>query len=178
MADYTGRKLRILGWDQGDGTLYGPQPVPGIFIDTEDAETFGGAGTTVIGASGYQDEDATPASLEFPTSPVPQYPLVEGRTFKTRVTTAADGTEKRAREWDEGRKSYILTWNVLEQDDIDTLWDFYVSAQGKYRAFVFYDPYDGVTSLGNFRFAEDALDRQNFEALLWSVGLEIIEEKT
>lgn len=124
---------------------------------------------------GYSDEAATPAALTFPTEPVPQYPFEERALFKTTVSPMENGSEKRIRRWSDNRRVIVLRWKVLEQDDVDTLWDFYLSAQGRFRAFVLYDPQDGVTSLGNFRFVDDGMTRENFEAALWSTGLEVIE---
>jgi hypothetical protein len=58
---------------------------------------------------------------------------------------------------------------------VDILWDFFTSCRGSFYKFTFYDPRDGVTSLGQFRFQDDMMSRRNFEHTLYNVGLTIVE---
>jgi hypothetical protein len=166
MTAYTGRTIAdYFGYATGVSPVYGPQPIPYEI------------GVVPLNATsvGYSDEVATPATLTFPTTPVPSYSLTEIKMRKTSVTAFEDGKEQRIRKWDTGRTIYAMRWETLTNAQVDILWAFYESAQGKFRAFVLYDPYDGVTSLGNFRFMQDEMSRDNFVYALWNTGLEVIE---
>ncbi len=137
------------------------------------AVMFGG-GIVVAGGDCTETNVTTP-TLTFPAAPIPQYPFQENVSFRTDKTPHADGTEKRLRRWTEDKLSYRLTWKVLTDTDMAILWAFFLSTKGSFYKFDFYDPRDGITLLGQFRFLDDMMSRERFENNLESTGLIIVE---
>lgn len=126
----------------------------------------------------YEDESACP-SLTFPTSPVPQYALVEVKVFRSLVPAiSVGGAEERAQApgWGSaGKGQFVLTWPELSNSAADTLWDFFVSAGGRHRTFTLHDPKDGTTDLGKFRFTIDMMSREQFTVIARVEGLPVEE---
>ena len=128
----------------------------------------------------FADEAALPDDLEFPVDVVPQYDLVEQTMYRTILPEAdVGGVETRVRSsgWpSSGKRIFLMQWPVLSQTDIDTLWNFYKNnAQAWLVPFTLFDPKDGTTELGQFRFTDAIARRQNFAVLLYSIGLSVEE---
>lgn len=79
----------------------------------------------------------------FPSTPTPQYPLEVTSEFKTLKSDFETGREQRRSIWTFPRRQIKLSFDVLKQADIDTLWNFYQARKGGYEPFYFFDLFAG-----------------------------------
>lgn len=93
------------------------------------------------------------------TGAVMQYPAQRGLSFATRVGCFVDGSEQRHREFPSGLRRWIIRLDLLTEEEMVTLEEFFRSQQGQAGTFEFPDPWDGLTySNCSFESEEAALD--------------------
>lgn len=77
---------------------------------------------------------------QFPTSPIPVYPLDITGEWKTLSTDFESGRQQRRQVWTFPRRSIKLEFDAITQVQADTLWNFYNTCKGAYDPFWFFDP--------------------------------------
>ena len=98
------------------------------------------------------------------TGVVIQYPARRQYSFATRVLTFVDGTEQRFRISPAVLRSWVIRLNLLTEDELSNLREFFRSQAGEAQTFSFTDPWDDV-EYENCTFEGDA-----FEAILRGEG--------
>ena len=99
---------------------------------------------------------------EFPqlkTGAVLQYPAGKRLEFSTRVTRFLDGSEQRFRDFAAPVQFWAIRLDLLTEQEMRHIQDFYEAKQGQYGSFAFVDPWDG-TEYPDCSFASDLLTLQ------------------
>jgi hypothetical protein len=78
------------------------------------------------------------------TGAVVQYPVTRGLQFSTHVLRFLDGAEQRFREYKNALRRWGIRLDLLDEQELARLEDFFVSIQGRMGTFSFIDPWDGV----------------------------------
>ena len=116
----------------------------------------------------------TPPPDVFPTLSLnPSYVLTEGYQSQTLVTTGDSGVERRRAKFSVPKRTFGLRYNVLSTTDADLLWAFYVSMNGRHKAFQWTHPLTAVAIA--VRFVDDHLTRELWEHTIYRVGLQLVE---
>jgi len=68
---------------------------------------------------------------------IPQYNYTSAVQFKTDVSSFESGKEQRRARWSTPLKVFDINFEVLDWDDMHTLYDFYVARKGSYEEFYF-----------------------------------------
>ncbi|SMO62000.1 hypothetical protein SAMN06269117_11465 [Balnearium lithotrophicum] len=81
--------------------------------------------------------------MKFYPTEIPSLPngTLKTVTFKTLVSNLENGREFRRRKWLFPKRSFRLKYDVLTQEQADTLWNFFIEHQGAYKPFLFQFPY-------------------------------------
>lgn len=79
------------------------------------------------------------------TGAVAQYPARRAKEFATHVVTFVDGSEQRYREAGSSLHQWELRLNMLDEEELRRLEEFFASMQGHLGDFEFTDPWDGTT---------------------------------
>ena len=98
--------------------------------------------------------------MAYPTSPKPIKIYGKNIEFKTIIAQFENGSEQRSQQWPTGKISFALQYDVLTQAEMQTLWDYYVSQQGSYGQFDFFDFVSNQTY--TVRFADDKITMEQF----------------
>ena len=77
------------------------------------------------------------------TGAVIQYPATREIRSATRVLTFVDGSEQRYRERAAPLRRWVIRLDLLDEEEIRRIEEFFVSEQGRFGSFVFVDPWDG-----------------------------------
>lgn len=77
----------------------------------------------------------------YPSTPKPQYPMVTRPKYKTAVTGFETGAEFRRQLWTFPKRSVSLKYGPLTQSEIDTLYNFFATANGSFGTFTFAWPF-------------------------------------
>ncbi len=99
------------------------------------------------------------------TGAVTQYPLEIVTGQASQVIRFLDGTDQRYRMQGRMLRQWQIKLDLLNEDEIEALQNFFVGQLGDYSSFVFMDPYSG-TGVPNCRFATAA-----FSAMYEAVDL-------
>lgn len=75
---------------------------------------------------------------EFPTSPVPKFPLTITQVWSTIITTFDSGAEQRRAKVDFPKFNVEMSFDPLSKSEFQTLWAFYQARKGSYEAFYIY----------------------------------------
>ncbi len=75
---------------------------------------------------------------EYPTSPAPSYPVDIDAKWNTLISKFDSGTEQRRQKQIQPLFDVTLTYKLLEQDEMQLLWDFYQERRGSWESFYFY----------------------------------------
>ncbi len=92
-----------------------------------------------------------------------QYPVTRIVEFGTGLVRFLDGGEQRFPERKAGLRRWVVRLELLNENELQTLEDFFVSQQGRYGEFTFVDPWD-----------DSAFDHCSFE--VDTVGLTLREQ--
>ncbi len=98
------------------------------------------------------------------TGTVIQYPARRQSTFATRVYKFVDGTEQRFRLWPSPLRRWIIRLELLTEDELNELREFYRNRAGEAQSFRFVDPWDSA------EYPNCTLDGPDFEAILRAEG--------
>lgn len=128
---------------------------------------------------------SVPDSVSFyPMEPEPFLPLRVRQSWRNYVADFDDtsGTEQRFGGSDFPQRFYDLIYRSLSETQIDYLWDFYNSRKGRAQTFFFLPPEEVFWASGTAkdvalvcRFDDDSLNKDNFEAALFSTGVRLVE---
>lgn len=78
------------------------------------------------------------------TGAVAQYPLTRALGYSTRVLRFVDGSEQRFREYPRALRRWVIRLDLLDEEEMSRVEEFFVSQQGKLGSFSFTDPWDGT----------------------------------
>jgi len=84
---------------------------------------------------------------EFPilkTGAVMQYPATRAVQFSTQVLRFLDGSEQRFRDYGKPLRVWTIRLELLDDEEMAALEEFFQSEQGSYGSFAFTDPWDGT----------------------------------
>ncbi len=76
----------------------------------------------------------------YPSTPTGSYPLKLKAQWNTRVSDFESGTEQRVKVWATPKRNISITYDILSDTEIATIWDFYTARQGSFEAFWFFHP--------------------------------------
>jgi hypothetical protein len=93
------------------------------------------------------------------TGAVTQYPGKRTLLFNTDTIRFLDGTEQRFRDSPSVLHQWTIQLDLLDEDELVTLDQFFLSNQGRFGSFSFTDPWDG-TVYPNCSLAADAFSFQ------------------
>ena len=108
----------------------------------------------------------------FPSVPVPDYPIREGKYYDVLVTNIPGKERTRTRHTTPIR-SWRLTYNAIHDGDCKYLWDFFNARKGRLESFTFVHPESAVSYIA--RFADDTLKREEIGENLFDVTIELRE---
>ncbi len=106
------------------------------------------------------------------------YPLVPNRIssfgteFKTTIVKFEKGAEQRTANWDEGKKNWTLSHEMLSVAEKDILEAFHESKRGAYQKFYFVNHHDGQTY--EVRFKEDKLKFDPINAFFFNLIVDLV----
>lgn len=108
----------------------------------------------------------------FPSIPIPDFPITEGKFYDILVTSLPGKERTRARHTTTTR-SWSLSYNAVHDGECKYLWDFFNARKGKLESFTFVHPKSAVSYTA--RFAEDTLKREEIGQNLFDVRIELVE---
>ena len=97
---------------------------------------------------------------QFPTlstGAVLQYPAEKQLQYMTGITPFLDGSEQRFRDFSDSITYWIVNLQLLTEQELRQVQDFFDNQQGRFGAFTFVDPWTQST-YSNCSFASDSLD--------------------
>jgi hypothetical protein len=78
------------------------------------------------------------------TGAVMQYPARRTVSYSTQVMRFVDGSEQRYRECGSPIRRWMIRLNALDEREMASMEEFFLSRQGRMGNFSFVDPWDGV----------------------------------
>lgn len=114
---------------------------------------------------------------QFPTlktGAVAQYPLIVTHRFRTDIVSFLDGSEQRLRNSPSMLHSWEVCLDKLDEQELSSIEQFFLSNQGQTAPFAFTDPWTGTT-YPNCSLESDALNLQSL-APLWGRTTVVIRE--
>jgi hypothetical protein len=78
------------------------------------------------------------------TGAVMQYPARRDITNPTQVLTFVDGSEQRYRERAGPLRRWVIQLDLLDENELRQIEEFFVAEQGRFANFAFTDPWDGT----------------------------------
>jgi hypothetical protein len=78
------------------------------------------------------------------TGAVMQYPAKRTLQFNTDTIRFLDGTEQRFRDNPSVLHQWTIQLDLLDESELDTLDQFFLTNQGRFGSFSFTDPWDGT----------------------------------
>jgi len=90
------------------------------------------------------------------TGAIAQYPSDRTRQFSTQVFRFLDGSEQRFPAFGAGLRRWTIRLDLLDEAELETLQEFFVSQDGQAGSFGFTDPWDG-TVYAHCSFGSDTL---------------------
>ena len=73
-----------------------------------------------------------------------QYPVTRTLEYSTRVLRFVDGTEQRFRQYGSGLHKWLVRLDLLDEEELLRLEQFFTSEQGRFGSFAFTDPWSGA----------------------------------
>jgi phage-related protein len=108
------------------------------------------------------------------TGAIAQYPADRTRQFSTQVFRFLDGGEQRFPAFGAPLRQWTIRLDWLDEAELETLQEFFVSEDGRAGTFSFTDPWDG-TVYASCSFASDTLAAE-FQGPLKGVTEVIVKE--
>jgi len=78
------------------------------------------------------------------TGAVAQYPATRSSAYSTQVFRFLDGGEQRYREWGAPLRRWVVRLDLLDEEELARIREFFEAQQGSFGTFAFEDPWDGV----------------------------------
>ena len=111
------------------------------------------------------------------TVAVMQYPAKRTMQFNTDVIRFLDGTEQRFREYPAVLHRWTIQLDLLDEAELTTLDQFFLTNQGRFGTFAFTDPWDG-TVYPNCSLQGDAFGFQLRGEMRGKTTLTVLENRT
>ena len=105
-----------------------------------------------------------------------QYPVTRTLEYSTRVLRFVDGTEQRFRQYGSGLHKWLVRLDLLDEEELLRLEQFFTSEQGRFGSFAFTDPWSGA-EYANCSLESDTLDLNFQDAAMGSTALVIRENR-
>lgn len=67
----------------------------------------------------------------------PDYSYTEDIEFATELTSFESGVEQRRRRRIAGLRTFNLTYKLLDLNEVDEIWDFFIARSGRFGAFLY-----------------------------------------
>jgi len=110
------------------------------------------------------------------TGAVAQYPAIKALRYQNQIVRFVDGNEQRYRDSAGPLHQWIIRLDKLDETEMASLENFFLSNQGSFASFVFIDPWDG-TSYPNCSVASDQLQMSSVAELQSMTSLTVIENR-
>src|SRR5579871_3584019 len=110
------------------------------------------------------------------TGAVAQYPAKRTLQFNTDTIRFLDGTEQRYRDNPSVLHQWTIQLDLLDEEELAALDQFFVTNQGRFGSFTFTDPWDG-TVYPNCSLASDGLDLITSEEMNGATSLTVVENR-
>jgi Conserved hypothetical protein 2217 (DUF2460) len=79
------------------------------------------------------------------TGAVMQYPATAKTRYSSQLLRFVDGSEQRYRDYPVALHAWVVRLDLLDEEEMQGLQDFFVEQQGQFGSFVFVDPKDNTT---------------------------------
>ena len=110
------------------------------------------------------------------TGAVAQYPATKAVRYQNQVLRFVDGNEQRYRDSAGPLNQWIIQLDKLDETELASLEDFFLSNQGSFANFTFVDPWDG-TSHPNCSIGSDHLQLSSVAELQNTTSLTVTESR-
>jgi len=111
------------------------------------------------------------------TGAVMQYPAKRTLQFNTGIIRFLDGTEQRYRDSPSVLHTWTIQLDLLDEEELAALDQFFVTNQGKFGSFSFTDPWDG-TVYPDCSLSADSFSFQLQEEMRGRTTLTVRENRT
>jgi hypothetical protein len=84
---------------------------------------------------------------EFPklkTGAVAQHPAQHRTWYANEAMHFVDGSEQRVRQWTAPLNEWIIDLDLLDEEELAAIEEFFRQVRGKHGSFAFTDPFDGM----------------------------------
>lgn len=106
-----------------------------------------------------------------------QYPAQRATAFSTDVVRFVDGSEQRFRGYQTPLKQWIIQLDLLDETELHTLHEFFLTQSGAAESFSFTDPWDG-TVYPNCSLCGDVMAEELSDVEQGKTTLTIAENRT
>jgi hypothetical protein len=110
------------------------------------------------------------------TGAVAQYPAIKALRYQNQIVRFVDGNEQRYRDSAGPLHRWIIRLDKLDETEMASLENFFLSNQGSFASFIFIDPWDG-TSYPNCSVASDQLQMSSAAELQNTTSVTVIENR-
>jgi hypothetical protein len=110
------------------------------------------------------------------TGAVAQYPAIKALRYQNQIVRFVDGNEQRYRDSTGPLHQWIIRLDKLDETEMASLENFFISNQGSFASFIFIDPWDG-TSYPNCSVASDQLQMSSVAELQNTTSVTVIENR-
>jgi hypothetical protein len=110
------------------------------------------------------------------TGAVAQYPAIKSLRFQNQIVRFVDGNEQRYRDSAGPLHQWVIRLDQLDETELASLEDFFLSNEGSFASFIFIDPWDG-TSYSNCSAGSDQLQLTSVEELQNTTSLTVTENR-
>lgn len=110
------------------------------------------------------------------TGAVAQYPAIKALRYQNQIVRFVDGNEQRYRDSAGPLHQWIIRLDKLDETEMASLENFFLSNQGSSASFIFIDPWDG-TSYPNCSVAGDRLQMSSVAELQNTTSVTVIENR-
>jgi phage-related protein len=106
-----------------------------------------------------------------------QYPAQRATAFSTDVVRFVDGSEQRFRGYQTRLKQWVIQLDLLDETELHTLHEFFLTQSGAAESFSFTDPWDG-TVYPNCSMSGDVMAEELSDVEQGKTTLTISENRT
>ena len=110
------------------------------------------------------------------TGAITQYPATNTAQYSCVVTRFLDGSDQRYRDYSAPLRRWTIQLNMLDDAELSTLDQFFVTQQGRFETFSFVDPWTHST-IPSCALEQDSLDYELSGELRGSTNLVVVETR-
>jgi phage-related protein len=111
------------------------------------------------------------------TGAVMQYPATKSIDYRNQVLRFLDGAEQRYRDCKSALHTWVVRLDLLDETEMNSLEQFFLSRQGVYGSFSFVDPWDN-TPYPDCSLDNDVLDLKFYDIARGTTSVVIRENRT